>query len=166
MTSPISIDTPTPSDLGEAIDIVAHNDTRTVFAFWGSQLKDFAVLTGCACAMSEAGYRETRPLISSATGHIDDPLLVALIQTLQIGDQRWAAQFAHGLRPPGISVRRVYYSSNMDLYLDYSSPREFPTSHRIDSNWWPADRLRPANNLRCVRPLKKKTVGGLTRREY
>ena len=122
MQSPLSIDTPIPSDLGEVIDLIANNEANLITGFWESQLADFEVLSGKTRLVSDEWYKQTHPKIAPATGHINAALLAFLIQALEIGDQRWPSQFIHGFPLTGYICQSGVFPLQQEPLAELADP--------------------------------------------
>ena len=113
--------------------MVPFNDTAALTYFRDSQLAVFERLAGGAWDVSKAWYRDTNPLIASATGHINAALFAAIIQFLQIGDQRWASQFIHGFPMAGYLSQSGAFPLQIETLAELRGPSSVfqNASHRF-----------------------------------
>ena len=57
--SPLSICTPIPDDLGEALDLIAYSSEHSIRALWAERLTIFQNLSGRAAPISREWYKST-----------------------------------------------------------------------------------------------------------
>ena len=142
--------------------MVDFNDDSAVTNFRDSQLAGFGKLAGEAWCVSQTWYRETNPSTASATGHVNAALFAALIQILQLVDQRWASQFIHCFPLTGYICQSGVFPLQNEPLAELLEHRHFLITRHNDSNNGLGVRFRPTNNTCGTKRLRNRDGAGST----